>query len=114
MGVVRLHRDPDGQAVVEGLPAQRVRHSPTGYEWGYSGSGPADLARNILLAAGTEQEADTWYQPFKFALVAILPDQGATLNLTAIGRTLREFRDAPPGSHYLGAQRLAKAALEAA
>lgn len=26
-----------------------VRHSPTGFEWGYGGSGPADLARCILL-----------------------------------------------------------------
>jgi hypothetical protein len=26
-----------------------VRHSPTGYEWNYAGSGPADLARSILV-----------------------------------------------------------------
>jgi hypothetical protein len=26
-----------------------VRHSPTGFEWGYGGSGPADLARCLLL-----------------------------------------------------------------
>lgn len=26
----------------------RIRHSPTGFEWGYSGSGPADLALSIL------------------------------------------------------------------
>lgn len=26
----------------------RIRHSPTGLEWGYSGSGPADLALSIL------------------------------------------------------------------
>lgn len=26
-----------------------VRHSPTGLEWGYGGSGPADLARSILI-----------------------------------------------------------------
>lgn len=26
-----------------------VYHSPTGFEWGYSGSGPADLALSILV-----------------------------------------------------------------
>lgn len=27
------------------------RHSPGGFSWGYGGSGPADLARSLLLAA---------------------------------------------------------------
>lgn len=28
-----------------------VRHSPTGYTWGYAGSGPADLALSLLVDA---------------------------------------------------------------
>jgi hypothetical protein len=28
-----------------------VRHSPTGLSWGYAGSGPADLARSLLIDA---------------------------------------------------------------
>jgi len=28
-----------------------IRHSPTGLEWGYGGSGPADLARSLLIDA---------------------------------------------------------------
>jgi hypothetical protein len=28
-----------------------VRHSPTGFGWGYGGSGPADLARSLLIDA---------------------------------------------------------------
>jgi hypothetical protein len=35
---------------VEPLP-HVVRHSPTGFEWGYSGSGPADLALSIVCHA---------------------------------------------------------------
>lgn len=31
--------------------AHHNRHSPTGFEWGYSGQGPSDLARCILLDA---------------------------------------------------------------
>lgn len=28
-----------------------VKHSPTGFEWGYGGSGPSDLARSLLIDA---------------------------------------------------------------
>jgi hypothetical protein len=31
--------------------AHHVRHSPDGFSWGYGGSGPAELARCILLDA---------------------------------------------------------------
>lgn len=48
-------RAPDGVAVVvtreDGTQANLRRvvlHSPTGFEWGYGGSGPADLALSIL------------------------------------------------------------------
>lgn len=49
-----------------------VRHSPTGLEWGYGGSGPADLALSILHdLGGPEAAAD--YQALKWDLVANLP-----------------------------------------
>ncbi len=32
-----------------------VRHSPTSLNWGYPGSGPADLARSLLIAALGDQ-----------------------------------------------------------
>lgn len=35
-----------------------VVHSPTGFEWGYAGSGPADLALSILADMLDEQPAD--------------------------------------------------------
>ena len=42
-----------------------VRHSPDGFNWGYRGSGPADLARSILVdLAGTDPEPGT-YHAFK-------------------------------------------------
>jgi len=45
--------DPDGEqfAVLQHL----VRHSPDGFSWGYHGSGPAELARCLLIAALGEQ-----------------------------------------------------------
>ncbi|PSR22144.1 MAG: hypothetical protein C7B45_07930 [Sulfobacillus acidophilus] len=53
-------------------------HSPTGFNWGYGGSGPADLALSLLVnALGHRRQADTGplYQEFKWAVVAHLPDE---------------------------------------
>lgn len=52
-------RLPDGVQVLVHAPGALyrdqlphiVRHSPTGFEWGYCGSGPADLARSLLIHA---------------------------------------------------------------
>ena len=46
---IHLKRDPKGYATAN-VPHAIVRHSPTGFEWGYGGSGPAELALNILAA----------------------------------------------------------------
>jgi hypothetical protein len=48
----------------------RVRHSPTGFECGYGGSGPADLALSILADLVGLKEADIYYQSFKFQFIA--------------------------------------------
>ena len=40
---------PDGQRI--GVLHHVVRHSPTELTWGYGGSGPADTARSLLIAA---------------------------------------------------------------
>lgn len=46
-------------------------HSPSGFAWGYSGSGPAQLALAILCdALGEDERAERLYQPFKDATVA--------------------------------------------
>lgn len=41
--------DSTGQPA--GVVQHITRHSPTGMTWGYHGSGPADTARSLLLAA---------------------------------------------------------------
>ena len=46
-------------------------HSPTGFEWGYGGSGPAQLALALLADALGDQELAQWHhQDFKRAAVA--------------------------------------------
>ena len=61
-----------------------TRHSPTGIEWGYGGSGPADLARSILLALLDEPTADALYQRFKQDVVTTVPEVGGVLRAADI------------------------------
>jgi hypothetical protein len=56
------------------------KHSPTGFEWGYGGSGPAQLALAICMHHLQDRErALEVYQAFKFAVVAKLDAQEWTL-----------------------------------
>ncbi len=49
-------------------------HSPTGFEWGYGGSGPAQLSLALLAdALGDDEKAVQLHQPFKWAVVGSLP-----------------------------------------
>lgn len=51
-----------------------VLHSPTGMEWGYAGSGPADLALSILTDfLGSRIKAERLHQWFKSRFIAGLP-----------------------------------------
>lgn len=48
-------------------------HSPTGFEWGYGGSGPAQLALAILAAVvGDDELAVRLHQRFKFEVIGHL------------------------------------------
>jgi len=48
-----------------------AKHSPTGYEWGYLGSGPADLALSILMdCTGSRIASERMYHKFKQDFVA--------------------------------------------
>ncbi|MEM0960919.1 MAG: DUF6166 domain-containing protein [Bacteroidota bacterium] len=79
---VRLWRDGDGVARM--TCPHVVRHSPTGPEWGYGGSGPADCARSVLLALTDEATADAHYQDFKREVIAELPEHGAVIQRTSV------------------------------
>lgn len=48
-------------------------HSPDGFAWGYSGSGPAQLAMAILLKQYTKDYTFLNYQGFKEQVIAVLP-----------------------------------------
>jgi hypothetical protein len=82
-----------------------VWHSPGGFEWGYGGSGPADLALNILLAATRDHQfAGAQHQDFKRAMVEALPREGGTIRAGLVlewvraRRTVQARRLGDPGS----------------
>ena len=64
---------------IDGVPLSPARsqdvwnHSPDGFNWGYGGSGPAQLALAILLHAGlSPSRATHFHQPFKWDVIAKL------------------------------------------
>jgi hypothetical protein len=50
-----------------------INHSPDGFNWGYHGSGPAQLALALLLEFRDEAFARKYYQNFKFDVISKLP-----------------------------------------
>ena len=65
-------------------------HSPSGFEWGYSGSGPAQLALALLADhLSDDDEAVRLHHDFKCEVVARLPYRGWTLT----DREIREYLD---------------------
>jgi hypothetical protein len=67
-------------------------HSPDGFEWGYSGSGPAQLALAILADhLGDDARAQALYQEFKFTVVAGFQGDEWRMNSTAIDEALKRI-----------------------
>ncbi|QIB74966.1 hypothetical protein G3I44_12155 [Halogeometricum borinquense] len=87
--VYRGRRDPAApvseelEVTVDGEPLAKrydlLSASPSGFETGYNGSGPAQLAIAILAHAYDDEFAREWYQQFKRDVVATLPESGWTL-----------------------------------
>ena len=65
--------------------SQKVyNHSPDGFNWGYGGSGPAQLALAILLEVVDQETALKNYQDFKFDIIAKLPESNFEVNIDVI------------------------------
>jgi hypothetical protein len=58
-------------------PSLKVRnHSPTGFSFGYRGSGPAQLALALLLEVTDRGTAEKLYHDFMSDVVARFPERG--------------------------------------
>ncbi len=86
-----ITRDEFGTRILSPLPSLKLQnHSPDGFNWGYRGSGPAQLALAILLDATLNEEvALANYQDFKDKFVAGWGDNWCIL-LSEIERFLVE------------------------
>ena len=87
---VVLWRTLEGEAYAS-IP-HAARHSPTGIEWGYGGSGPADLALSVLLALTDEKTANALYHRFKHEVLALVPEAGGVLRATDVRRWIERAR----------------------
>ncbi len=68
-------------------------HSPCGFECGYGGSGPAQLALAILADhLGDDGQAVALHQDFKWRVVAKLPRPGWTLTSDQIQEVLASLK----------------------
>ena len=95
-GDVVLWRWRDGTPALSGLDSEfRIRHSPAGIEWGYHGSGPADLALWILTdRTGDPDWAAAHHQDFKREVVAPIPYEGGRIPADRIRRWIDQRRRA--------------------
>jgi len=86
------------EVTVNGIPLNpRLdlrNHSPTEFEWGYCGSGPAQLALAILADhLGDDEDALDLYQRFKWAVIAELPRHRWMLTGSQIDQALQSIRE---------------------
>lgn len=87
-------RSPGGCVVWRNVPGEDAtelplcleirNHSPTGFEWGYGGSGPAQLALALCVDAAGEKVARVVYQEFKMRMIAPLQGDAWTLSRRAV------------------------------
>ena len=98
--VYRGRRDPSAQVgdevevMVDGEPLDYrydlLSASPSGFEWGYGGSRPAQLAIATLAHAYNNESACEHYQRFKREIVSELPEEGWTLTKRDLDAWRRE------------------------
>lgn len=89
------------------VPWTAIWHSPDGFEWGHGGSGPADLALNILNAfvppgsddfepvrmpieGKASRTAVDLHQQFKWEFLAKLPKDGGVIEADKIMRWINK------------------------
>ena len=99
-GRVIVEKRPDQEQLTPERSHELVNHSPSGFEVGYCGSGPAQLALALLLDyTDDEGVALAEYMEFKAKVVSQLectePDGCWRLTGREIDASLRELADEP-------------------
>lgn len=66
-----------------------INHSPDGFEWGYGGSGPAQLALAICAHhLNDDRIALAVYQEFKWRVVVSLPHEAWSLSAASVAAVI--------------------------
>jgi hypothetical protein len=72
---------------------RHLNHSPTGFNWGYTGSGPAQLAFAILLDHFSAPGAALlFYQDFKEQVIAMINGDRWELSTAEVEQALARIR----------------------
>ena len=67
-------------------------HSPDGFSWGYSGSGPTQLSLALLAdALGDDAKAQRFYQDYIYKVIARLDGDRFSLSEEDIKQTVAEL-----------------------
>lgn len=95
------HGGDFGNVTINGVklspaPSLKVRnHSPTGFAWGYSGSGPSQLALAILLKAGVPADrAQTFYFKFRDQFIAPLKRESFAIRVDVLAWVAEQMKAA--------------------
>lgn len=83
----RMHKRP----ITPSRSLKVWNHSPTGFEFGYGGSGPAQLALAILLDFTNDNELSVkLHQNFKWDFISHLKHPGGEITATKIRNWINE------------------------
>jgi len=75
-------------------------HSPTGFEIGYGGSGPAQLALAILADCCGDEIAMTYHQAYKWAVIARITGPVASLTGTFVRDVVAQIQAGREAQQY--------------
>jgi hypothetical protein len=75
-------------------------HSQTGFEFGYGGSGPAQLALAILADCCGDEIAVTYHQAFKWAVIARITGPVASLTTTFVRDVVAQIQAGREAQQY--------------
>jgi Family of unknown function (DUF6166) len=91
--VARVYEDGHSDALPMHLDV--VNHSPAGFEWGYGGSGPAQLALAVCVELVGAARAERVHQDIKWHIFAPLMQPNWELRVDEILRAILYFEADP-------------------
>jgi len=83
-GVFKTRKVTIGGKRLRPRRSRKIYNHSRGFNWGYDGSGPSQLALALLLELTTELFARYYYHKFKREFIALLPQSDFELPLSQV------------------------------